>query len=136
MVKIKVQVLRKYISFIIPLFCYCKIIIQQTIQFSIKLPVSWSSYGPGNKPCKGEGLPLLNDSKQILNSEECQISCDQTAKCNSIAWNSRNNNCYLKNKDDACEDKYCDWGRNDASDWNFYWKSCGSCNCILDFYPT
>ena len=106
----------------------------RTIKYSMKLPVSWSSYGPGNKPCTGEGLPLLNDSKQILNSEECQISCDQTAKCNSIAWNSRNYNCYLKNKDNACDDKSCDWGRNDASDWNFYWKSCGSCNRILDLY--
>ena len=108
---------------------------QRKIKFSIKLSVSWSTYDPGNKPCTGEGLPLLNDSKQILNSEQCQISCDQTPKCNSIAWNSINNNCYLKNKDNACEDESCDWGRKDAYDWNFYWKSCGSLNCILDLYP-
>ena len=61
------------------------------------------------------------------------MSCDDTADCNSITWNSRDNRCYLKNKQAVCDDISCDWGRNDAIDWNFYWKTCGKC-FLSSFY--
>ena len=59
--------------------------------------------------------------------EECKKSCNDTADCNSIAWNSKDDRCYLKNKQDVCYDRACAWGRNDAKNWKFYWKSCGKC---------
>ena len=88
---------------------------------------SWSTYEAGMKGCTGEGLGLLGNFRQYLALEECKRSCDGTAYCNSIAWNSRDNRCYLKNKLDICDDSSCAWDRNDAMDWGFYWKTCGKC---------
>ena len=85
---------------------------------------SWSTYKAGMKGCRGEGKGLLGNSVQYLGLEECKRSCEDTANCNSITWNSRDNRCYLKNKLDVCDDRSCAWGRNNAIDWNFYWKTC------------
>ena len=86
---------------------------------------SWLTYEAGKKGCTGEGESLLDDLRQILTLEDCKRWCDNTSRCNAISWNSRNNRCYLKSKQDACKYVPCDWGRNDAIDWNFYWKNCG-----------
>ena len=65
----------------------------------------------------------MDDGWTYLNLEECKKACEDVSNCNSIAWNSRDNGCFLKHKKDACDDKSCAWGRNDARDWNFYWKT-------------
>ena len=106
---------------------------QYNITFSIwfvKRPApSWSTYEAGQKGCSGEGEGLLDSSKQYLVLKECQISCHNTSSCNAIAWNSRDNRCFLKRKSDACNDVPCDWGRSDAIEWSFYRKSCGNQRC-------
>ena len=76
--------------------------------------------------CKGEGKSLRADFTQYLTLEACQKTCDNTSDCNAIAWNSRDYRCFLKHKKDACEDRPCAWGRNDARDWHSYWKTCGN----------
>ena len=76
--------------------------------------------------CMGEGKPLRTDIRQYLTLEACQKTCDNTSDCNAIAWNSRDDRCFLKYKKDACEDRPCPWNRTDARDWNFYWKTCGN----------
>ena len=86
---------------------------------------TWSSYGVGKKGCTGEGKTVEGNFRQYLILEECKRSCENTSNCNAIAWNSRDNRCYLKNKHDACDDGPCDWERNDAKYWNYYWKTCG-----------
>ena len=86
----------------------------------------WSTHQAGKKGCTGEGNALMDNFRQYLILEECKKTCDDAFNCNSIAWNSRDNRCYLKHKKDACDDISCDWGRNDARDWNFYWKTCGN----------
>ena len=94
----------------------------------IDLPESmlaWSTYGVAHTGCTGEGKPVEGNFRQYLILEECKKSCDNsTSKCNAIAWNSRDNRCYLKNKEDACVDRSCYWDRNDASEWTYYWKTC------------
>ena len=94
------------------------------------LAPSWLSYGAGRIGCTGEGERLLDDLMQYLNLEECQRSCDNTPQCNSISWNSKSNNCHLKNKQDVCDDVSCHWGYS-GFDWNFYWKDCGNYICSL-----
>ena len=69
----------------------------------------------------------MGNFRQYLVLEECKKSCDDIDDCNSIAWNSRDDRCYLKNKQDVCYDSSCAWDRNDAMDWGFYWKTCGKC---------
>ena len=83
----------------------------------------WSTYGAGKKGCTGEGKALLEDGWTYLVLEECKKACEDVSNCNSIAWNSKDNSCFLKHKENACDDRSCDWGRNDAKDWNFYWKT-------------
>ena len=70
-------------------------------------------------------MPLLDDVVQYLSLDQCQMVCEQTTKCTSISWNSRDDRCYLKTNDNACDDVPCDWGY-DALDWNFFWKTCGN----------
>ena len=65
----------------------------------------------------------MDNGWTFLNLEECKKACEDVSNCNSIAWNSRDNGCFLKHKKDACDDKSCAWARNDARDWNFYWKT-------------
>ena len=85
---------------------------------------TWSTYAAGQKGCTGEGEALLDDGWTYVILEECKNICDYVSDCNSIAWNSRDNSCFLKHKKDACDDIACAWDRNDAKDWNFYWKTC------------
>ena len=86
----------------------------------------WSSHGVGKIGCTGEGKSLKGNFRQYLILEECKRACDNTFDCNAITWNSKDNRCYLKNKPKACVDGSCDWVRDDASEWNFLWKTCGN----------
>ena len=83
--------------------------------------------------CMGEGKALQADFIQYLTLEACQKTCDNTSDCNAISRNSRDDRCFLKYKKDACEDRPCPWGQNDARDWNFYWKTCGNFVLLLLF---
>ena len=87
---------------------------------------AWSTHGVGKKGCTGEGLSLDGNFRQYLILEECKRACDNTFDCNAISWNSKDNRCYLKNKGNACVDGSCDWVRDDATDWNYFWKTCGN----------
>ena len=85
---------------------------------------AWSSHGAGKIGCTGEGKSLEGNFRRYLILEECKRSCGNASNCNAIAWNSRDNRCYLKSKPDACDDESCDWNRNDADNWNYYWTNC------------
>ena len=86
--------------------------------------LTWQTYGPGKKGCSGEGQDLAGNNPKNLAG--CQDLCLATDTCNAFAWNSANNKCYIKMKDDVCTDEACDWNRddNDDADWNWYYYGC------------
>ena len=95
---------------------------------------SWSTYPDGKKGFSENGVALMDNKRQILSLENCKRSCDDTPDCNAVQWNFKGSKCYLKHKENACDDTFVDgeiWG-------NFYWRNCGkyycSSFCIYDNY--
>ena len=71
----------------------------------------------------GEGNDLKG--RQILSLKACKDLCTATSSCNSIAWNSKDDACWIKDKSDACTDTPCNWNSADsADDWHWYWLAC------------
>ena len=98
---------------------------------SLKMPVLWSTYGPGKKGCAGEGYGLTWGPSNL---QKCKESCIENYNCNSFAWDSKEGYCYLKNKQDACDDVPCDWNSpNNLDHWHFYWMTCGNFSLENDF---
>ncbi len=82
----------------------------------------WNTYGLDKKPCKGQGNDLKG--KQELSLNDCKDLCTATSNCNSLAWGSKDGvqECWIKDKSDACFDTACDW--NYDGDWHWFWLAC------------
>ena len=82
----------------------------------------WNTYGRDKRPCNGDGNDLKG--KQKLSLSDCKALCTATSNCNSLAWNSKGNACWIRDKSDACTDTPCDWNSGDDTK-HWYWLACG-----------
>ena len=84
----------------------------------------WITYGANKKGCSDDHVYDLQ-GQHVLSLEDCKDLCTATTNCNSLAWNSETDACWIREKSDACTDTPCDWNSGDnTNDWYWYWLAC------------
>jgi len=79
----------------------------------------YRTFGPGFRPCSGEGESLArgDDSSE----KQCGEQCDDLPGCNGFAWSSVDGDCWLKNH--TCDlSSPCTWDQEDWADWNWFFN--------------